>query len=75
MHLAISMRTPVVALFGPTCGQEVEMYGRGRKITSPKPCGPCYRRECRETPTCMDEIGDESILAAVRDVLSMEGRV
>jgi len=66
MHLTIAMRTPVVALFGPTCAQEVELYGRGSKLVSPKGCAPCYRRQCDLTPTCLEEISEEEVLAAVR---------
>ncbi len=30
MHLAIAEKRPVVALFGPTCAQEIELYGPRR---------------------------------------------
>jgi|Deesub1362A_J573_1020465.scaffolds.fasta_scaffold00148_21 heptosyltransferase-2 len=73
MHLALAVGTPVVALFGPTCHQEVEMYGRGRKVVSPKECGPCYRRECPVRPTCMEEVAEEEVLKALKTVL-MYGR-
>ncbi len=36
MHLAIALKKKVVALFGPTCAQEVDLYGRGIKMISPK---------------------------------------
>jgi heptosyltransferase-2 len=70
MHLAIAAGVPVVALFGPTCGQEVHLYGRGSKLVSPKACAPCYRRRCQEAPTCVEEIPEEAILAALQGVLA-----
>lgn len=74
MHLAIAVRTPVVALFGPTCAQEVELYGRGVKIASPKRCAPCYRRKCDLSPTCMEEISEEEVMGAVRRMMNLHGQ-
>ncbi len=68
MHVAIARRTPVVALFGPTCEQEIDLFGLGRKLISPIACGPCYRRQCDKTPNCMDVIDTGQIAAAVADV-------
>ncbi len=56
MHLAIAQRVPVVVLFGPTCPQEIDLYGRGVKLVSTIGCAPCYRRHCELSPTCMDLI-------------------
>jgi ADP-heptose:LPS heptosyltransferase len=68
MHLAIAVGTPVVALFGPTCAQEVELYGRGIKLVSPKPCAPCYRARCLDRPTCLEEIPEEHVMQALRSL-------
>ncbi|MFH1768609.1 MAG: glycosyltransferase family 9 protein [Candidatus Omnitrophota bacterium] len=70
MHIAIALRVPTVVLFGPTCPQEIELYGRGVKIVTPKECAPCYRNKCDKKPNCMDAIQIESILAAVKEVVS-----
>lgn len=66
MHLAIAEKRPVIALFGPTCAQEIELYGRGEKIVSPLPCVPCYRPECDVSPTCMESIEPEVVVEAVK---------
>jgi heptosyltransferase-2 len=66
MHLGIAQRIPTVAIFGPTCAQEVELYGRGEKVLTAPDCAPCYRAECREaSQRCMDEIAPEAVFAAV----------
>ena len=66
MHLAIAQRVPTVAIFGPTCAQEVELYGRGEKILTAPDCAPCYRKECREaSQKCMDDISAETVFAAI----------
>ena len=31
MHLAIALKKKIVVLFGPTCPQEIDLYGRGVK--------------------------------------------
>ncbi len=65
MHLALARQRAVVVLFGPTCHQEIELYGRGEKIVSPISCTPCYRASCEEEPSCMDLIKPEEVLDAV----------
>ncbi len=70
MHLAIAARVPVVVLFGSTCAQEIELYGRGEKIVTPIDCHPCYRRSCDIAPSCQDLIRPGSVLDAVRRTLS-----
>jgi heptosyltransferase-2 len=70
MHLAIAEKRPVVALFGPTCAQEIELYGRGEVITAASHCAPCYRSECARNPSCMQAIEPGPVLAAVKRWLS-----
>jgi heptosyltransferase-2 len=70
MHLAIAARVPVVVLFGSTCAQEIELYGRGEKIVTPIDCHPCYRRSCDISPSCQDLIRPESVHAAVHRALA-----
>lgn len=65
MHLALAAGGRVVVLFGPTCAQEIELYGRGEKIVSPIDCAPCYRKTCAVEPSCMERIPFETVLDAV----------
>jgi heptosyltransferase-2 len=65
LHVAIACEVPVVGLFGPTCPQEIDLYGRGTKIRTHLACSPCYRRSCDRSPNCMDDISIEQVLAAV----------
>ena len=62
LHLAIGLKKKVVAIFGPTCAQEIELYGRGEKILSPISCAPCYRRKCDVSPSCMEAITVEEVM-------------
>ena len=72
MHLAIAEKRPVVALFGPTCPQEIELYGRGERIVSPVDCAPCYRSCCKKSPTCMETIEPSAVVEAVRRLLTQD---
>ncbi len=65
LHVAIACEVPVVGLFGPTCAQEIDLYGRGTKIRTRLACSPCYRRSCDRSPSCMDDVAVEQVLAAV----------
>ena len=69
MHLAVARQRRVVALFGPTCEQEITLYGMGTKIKSPIECSPCYRRTCDKDPTCQDKILESQVLEAVLEQL------
>ncbi|MEW6252646.1 MAG: glycosyltransferase family 9 protein [Planctomycetota bacterium] len=65
LHVAIGVGTPCIALFGPTCPQEIDFFGRGEHVVTSLPCAPCYRRECERAPNCMDDIGVERVLGAL----------
>ncbi len=66
LHIAIALKKLVVALFGPTCDQEIELYGRGIKVISPIECRPCYRRRCDKEITCMNLIKPEDVFTAIQ---------
>lgn len=70
MHIAIALKKPIVAIFGSTCAQEIELYGRGEKIISPIECAPCYKNFCDKKPNCMDVISIEEISDKAKDLLS-----
>jgi heptosyltransferase-2 len=70
MHLALAARVPLVVLFGSTCSQEIELYGRGEKVVTPISCHPCYLKKCDITPSCQDLITPAAVHAAVSRVLA-----
>jgi len=74
MHIAIALKKPVIAIFGPTCHQEIDLFGRGEKIVSPVPCSPCYRNRCDKAVTCMDRIDLEEVSRASERALNKELR-
>ncbi len=65
LHIAIGMKKKVVALFGMSPPQEIELYGRGEKVISNMSCAPCCKRNCQKYPNCMDTISAEEVIGAV----------
>jgi len=68
MHLALALGKKVVALFGPTCPQEIDMYGQGVKLFANAACSPCYRQTC-ESMECMRTIKPSQVLTALEKIL------
>ncbi len=69
LHLAIAQNVPVVGLFGPTCAQEIDFYGRGKAIVSSKECVPCYRNSCNIVPNCMEMVSVDSALEEIKNLI------
>jgi lipopolysaccharide heptosyltransferase II len=69
MHIAAAVRTPVVALFGPTSAVRTGPYGVGHQVLTGKvPCSPCFSRTCHNAQPleCLRTVLPEQVLAAVR---------
>jgi ADP-heptose:LPS heptosyltransferase len=64
LHIALALRTPVVAFFGPTAGQEVDVGEQGIKLTPSPPCRCFYARRCRFATSCVDRIGPRRFVEA-----------
>ncbi|MFC1746570.1 glycosyltransferase family 9 protein, partial [Candidatus Riflebacteria bacterium] len=69
MHIAIALKIPAVILFGSTCAQEIEPYGRGRKLSINRKCSPCYLKICPYAEECQSEITPEVVLNEVEKFL------
>jgi heptosyltransferase-2 len=69
LHVAIGLKVPVVVILGPTCHQEIELYGRGSKIISDFECSPCYLSVCPKEITCMDATPADLVFDAVAKLL------
>ncbi|MHB1285390.1 MAG: glycosyltransferase family 9 protein [Leptospirales bacterium] len=71
MHIGLAVKSRVIAIFGSTQPHEIEMFGRGEKVITPIECSPCYRRSCDIHPSCMELIGHEIVMGAVRRQLDL----
>ena len=74
MHLAIAMKKPVLALFGPTPHWEVDFYGRGRWLAPAADfaCAPCRSPICSNPTHCMAELPVERVLSGAMSMISTE---
>lgn len=70
LHLAIGLKRPVIAWFGPTCSHEIDIYGRGHKVETMASCSPCWKRQCSMNPMCYDLVDFRDIANKAVSVLS-----
>ena len=69
MHIAIGHGKHVLVLFGPTCPQEIDLYGRGAIIVSDIDCSPCYKRTCDIVENCMVKIPENQVYQTAKRLL------
>jgi len=70
-HIAASMKTPLVALFGPTSQHITGPVGKGKisVISKVDKCAvPCYNMACTDN-RCMALIGVDEVMAKVKAIL------
>jgi heptosyltransferase-2 len=65
MHMAIGLRKWVVAWFGPSCAQEIDLYDRGVKLRTQAPCSPCWKRVCQQSVMCYDQVDLQAAVTAL----------
>ena len=65
MHIAIALDVYTIAIFGPTCSQEIEIYSNAKKIISDIECSPCYKSECNKKDNCMTGIRLQDVIGAL----------
>jgi 3-deoxy-D-manno-octulosonic-acid transferase/heptosyltransferase-1 len=74
MHIAASMGTPVIALFGPTAPWRTGPYAKSATIVrSNLYCSPCFKKKCNHI-SCMKDISVENVLEAADSVLKNKGQ-
>ncbi|MBI5186976.1 MAG: glycosyltransferase family 9 protein [Nitrospinae bacterium] len=71
MHIAIALKKQVLAIFGPTCHQEIDLFGRGEKIITAKECAPCYKGRCDIKDNCMELISLDEVYEAAKRLVAV----
>jgi len=69
LHIAIGLKKPVIAWFGVSCIQEIDVYDRGVKLQSDVTCSPCWKKTCDQTVKCYDQVAPSRILQATQDLM------
>lgn len=66
MHMAISQKKWTVAWFGPTCGHEIDFFGRGEAVQTKAGCSPCWKKTCSESIMCYDLVSIDEVLLSLQ---------
>ncbi len=70
LHAATALKKDIICLFGPTSFNEIEDYGRIRKIYADLDCLVCYKTRCDFNVTCMSEISSDRIHQEIMSILN-----
>jgi lipopolysaccharide heptosyltransferase II len=70
MHMAFALKTPVIAVFGPT---DPRLCGPCRAenatvIKAEESCSPCVGKRC-ETPVCLEQVTARDVIDAAKNML------
>jgi ADP-heptose:LPS heptosyltransferase len=69
LHIATALDKKIIALFGPTSVNEIELYGKGIKLSSADGCKCYYKKYCSQEISCMEKINAEMVIDAVNNLL------
>ena len=69
LHIATALNKKIIAMFGPTSANEIELYGNGVKLSSPDGCKCYYKKYCSEEISCMEKISPEMVIEAITHLL------
>jgi lipopolysaccharide heptosyltransferase I len=74
LHIAAAVRTPVVAIYGPTNPHRNGPWSAADvSVSRFESCGCHYERKCHEAAWCLDGVGVAEVTAAIQQRLSAEG--
>jgi lipopolysaccharide heptosyltransferase I len=75
LHIAGSVGTPIVALFGPTQPERNGPWSaEDISVSRVAQCACLYERRCRKALRCIDDISVDDVLAAIRQRMQAHGR-
>jgi ADP-heptose:LPS heptosyltransferase len=68
MHVAVALKKYVIAWFGVSCPQEIDLFDRGIKlIPEGLLCSPCWKKECPYNLECIQMIDLDRMVEAVEE--------
>ena len=74
LHIAAAVGTPIVALFGPTFAERNGPWADDDvSLSRASQCICHYERQCRRQDRCIDEIGVDDVVNAIRRRMAAHG--
>ena len=70
LHIGTALEKYIIAIFGPTSVSEIEIYGRGKKISGTKKCECFYQRSCKEDKSCMSTVDADIVYQEIFNLLN-----
>lgn len=70
LHIATALNKNIIALFGPTSVNEIELYGKGVKLHAEEECKCFYKKECTEEISCMQKISAEEMCSTIEYLIA-----
>ena len=72
LHIALTLKKDIIALFGPTSANELYLYNRGKSILPDnyQDCRPCFEPKCIiNKDSCINLISPDRVAKEVKDYL------
>lgn len=69
LHIGTALDKKIIALFGPTSANEIDLYGKGIKLISPDGCNCYYKKFCSEAVSCVERITPEMVIEAIDSII------
>ncbi|MFA5833210.1 MAG: glycosyltransferase family 9 protein [Bacteroidota bacterium] len=75
MHVAIGLKKHVIAWFGLSCWNEIDLYERGIKlIPEGLFCAPCWKKQCPYNLECIQMIDLKRIVSEVKRFAALRAK-
>jgi len=68
LHIGTALDKKIIALFGPTSINEIDLYRKGKKVTAPDECKCYYNRYCTKEVSCMEKITSGMVMKAISEI-------
>jgi len=78
VHMAASVNTPSLVLFGPTCPARTGPYGDAHRVvqSAPLDCRPCFMRDCApKHHRCMSDITADHVSQVALEMLDQARQI
>lgn len=76
MHMGIALEKFVIAIFGSTSAEEIDLYDRGICVIAQADCRPCFKKQCPHTcdgsSKCMRDLNAETVYSAMASEINSE---